>query len=259
MNKTLNTLSVAILALSIGGGVAQAADAPKGVELKTIQYEVMNPQVDESSLLTLPSDAGKHVSNVKVTVDNTFKGKAHQLNGGDNGALTPHVIPEPDPGYSPYLYTNVVWSGNHKVEYNISNGRFTFFRLPDTYYYSQNSTFTGFDAYTGKYMSNAVDAVGTYLTMQLGTVSKMARLFNWANGASKPFAYGDWALGAAFYEFSYKIPLLGAIETATVPASGTQSVLVYESDDGSNGSYHDRFRFDLAPDGTVTITRWTVS
>ncbi|PWK07027.1 hypothetical protein [Tumebacillus permanentifrigoris] len=261
MNKKLFIIPTAMLLVSLGSTGAHASEASLGI-LKAKDMYVTEAKGLDTSYLPLPEDQGKQVKNLNVVVDNTFKDKAHTLNGRvteSSGDTHSTLIPDPDPTSSPYLNTNVTWSGGHQLEWTVSNGKFLFFQRPDTYYYTQNATTTGFDAYTGKVMSTAANATGTYLTMRLATVSKMARWFDWANGLGKPYNFGDWIVAGASWEIQQNVPLLGKICTASVPFSGTQSVIVYESNDDSYGSYHDRFRFDIDPSGKVSITTWQVS
>lgn len=58
----------------------------------------------------------------------------------------------------------------------------------------------------------------------------------------------------ASWEVQQNVPLHVKICTASAPTAGTLSVTLYESDDNSYGSWHDRFRFDTDPTGEVTIT-----
>ncbi|PWK09017.1 hypothetical protein [Tumebacillus permanentifrigoris] len=261
MIKKMSIIPVVAVLLTTVVSEGAYGDVATSVLLKTKDAYVTEGIGLDTSYLPLPEDQGKQVKNLKVVVDNTFKDKARNQNGhvsNQTGGIHNNYIPDPDPTNSPYLNTNVTWSGYHQLEWTVSNGQFIFFHRPDSYYYTQNATTTGFDAYTGKVMSTAANATGTYLTMRLATVSKMARWFDWANGLGKPFNFGDWAIGGASWEIQQNVPLLGKICTASVPYSGTQSVIVYESDDNSYGSWHDRFRFDIDPSGKVTITTWQV-
>ncbi|MBL0389020.1 hypothetical protein JJB07_20725 [Tumebacillus sp. ITR2] len=252
-------IPAALLLISFSSSSTSASEAIQGT-LEVKDKYVTEGKGLEASYLPLPEDQGKQVKNLKVMVDNTFKDNIHKLSGkSTDGSVHNNYIPEPDPTSSPYLNTNVTWSGSHQLEWTVSNGQFLFFNRPDTYYYTQNATTTGFDAFTGKVMSTAANATGTYLTMRLATVSKMARWFDWANGLGKPFNFGDWAVGGASWEIQQNIPLLGKICTAPVPYSGTQTVIVYESNDGSYGSWHDRYQFVIDPTGKVSITTWQVS
>ncbi|MDN9012877.1 hypothetical protein [Brevibacillus laterosporus] len=154
------------------------------------------------------------------------------------------------------MRTNVIDMYGIPLEYTIKYGEFSIFKRPGVYYYQQNAKTTWFDMASGDVAKMAANGLGTFVSYKIiDKIPYVARLLD-KYGKEKPYNWQDYAKSAAAVSAQYNFPLWGSIVSASVPKRGTETILVYLSEDDEN--WERRINIQIDSDGTVTTKKWWV-
>lgn len=143
------------------------------------------------------------------------------------------------------------------VEFTIIDGKFVMYEQQGYYYYVENATQSWFNAATGSLASAGSSLLKARLTY--GVVGKLPYLKNiYSTKTGELVKQNINFVSATSAMVTYQMPIIGPIVYQAVPLVGTKDIIVYVSKTGADNTWHYRFRFVVAPDGSYTITKWYV-
>ncbi|MGG0794600.1 hypothetical protein ABE137_11425 [Brevibacillus laterosporus] len=253
MKKFLvGVLSLALLipALSVSAAESEYTQEEEKIIQELSQDKSFNnlyPTSDEFK-------AGK-VSRIETEVDTTWVGSEDlKAKEEEDDEVKPFKV---DCDCEPIkMRTNVIDMYGIPLEYTIKHGEFSIFKRPDIYYYQQNAKTTWFDMATGDVAKMAANSLGTYVSYKIiDRIPYVSRLLD-KYGKEKPYNWQDWTKSGLALYAQYKLPLWGSIVSASVPRRGTDTILVYLSEDDKN--WERRINIQIDSEGTVTTKKWWV-